>query len=258
MNILYSLIKEFLELLLRNFRKLFVTNRNIIVVKSLKKDGLYIVPNYLSKNKCKQLRDKIDEFISNNKTNVWQDAQGADSRIYFINELNEEFQEIYEKNYFKSVLKEYCGITQPEGFLLAGKINSVEGNIGSGGGWHRDSPVSHQLKAIIYLSDVDTENGPFQYIKGSCSKKDVITSYFKKIFKPGQYRFSDTEIDNYISETGNVVTDIVAEQGTLIFADTKGLHRGKPIEVGERYVLFCYYWNKKIPGHFEGLKQKKK
>ena len=82
-------------------------------------------------------------------------------------------------------------------------------------------------------------------------------AYFNKIFSPGQYRFSEKQITQYCHSNNLEILDFNAKAGTLIFADTKGIHRGKPIEHGRRYVLFCYYWDKNVPSFFEKYKQNK-
>lgn len=254
-----SVAKELAESLIRSAKKIVVSEKVKENCKlestNLQKNGFFVVENFLSENQCEEYVRLIDEFIDSGSNNIWSDEVGADNRIYFINTINEKFKTFYEIPYFRDVLEAYTGIKNPVGMLLAGRIDAVEGNLGSGGGWHRDSPVHHQTKAICYLSDVSNENGPFQYIPSSHSKRNVLKSYIYGIFKPGQYRFSESEIDAYLKFSNSEVLDMVAPTGTLLFADTKGIHRGKPIAEGRRYVLFCYFWDKKIPEHFEKLKQ---
>lgn len=240
--------------------------KRLLVSKAVKKEchnecaglnsfGFHVVERFLSKEQCAELIQKIDSYIESGSNNVWTDGVGADNRIYFIDTINEQFKKFYDTPYFKKVLESYTGIKKPVGMLLAGRIDSVEGNVGSGGGWHRDSPIQHQVKAICYLTDVGKDNGPFQYISESHKKLNIIKSYVCNVFKPGQYRFTESEIDKYIVFSKGKVLDMVAPAGTLLFADTKGIHRGKPIIEGRRYVLFCYYWDGKIPAHFENLSQ---
>jgi hypothetical protein len=256
MKFIVSLVKEVAEWLLRNLKKIrFLSSKYGSELDSLSRQGYHIVPNYLTPETCQKFRHKIDNIIESGGANVWRDSEGADSRVYFIDELDQDFKDFYETRYFREVLKEYTGIADPKGMLLAGKIDAVDGNIGSGGGWHRDSPVTHQLKAICYLSDVEANNGPFQYIVSSNNKRDVVMSYLKKLFLPGQYRFTEDEIEIYMESSGNHIAEMTAKAGTLLFADTKGIHRGKPIVNSQRYVLFCYFWDKKIPDHFDRLRQ---
>lgn len=251
-----ALIKEVIELGLRSVSKAITARKAKYSTSELNDVGFKIFENFLTPNQCEELRGLVDTYLTSGGANVWHDPEGADNRIYFADKLNSGFKEIYEHSDLRDSLAEYTGIKNPAGLLLAAKINFVEGNQGSGGGWHRDSPFTHQFKAIIYLSDVEENNGPFQYIKGSNSKLEIVKCYLKNVFKPGQYRFSEQEIDGYLKFTNKKVTDLTAKMGTLVLTDTKGIHRGRPIETGCRYTLFCYFWSQSIPEHFKQYDQK--
>lgn len=256
-----SLFKEIAESTIRWIRKLSVSSRIRKRHRSeylgLREYGYFISPGFLSRELCNEMISDIDKCLDNENShiNIWSDEVGADQRVYFIESINNKFKSFYEEPYFREVLASYTGIQEPKGFVLAARIDAVSGNIGSGGGWHRDSPVHHQTKALCYLSDVHQNNGPFQYISKSHSKISVISAYVKGIFRPGQYRFTNENIQQYIDRSGQEIVEINAGAGTLVFADTKGIHRGKPITEGRRYVLFCYFWDGKIPEQFEPLKQ---
>lgn len=258
MNYFIVIFKEVVETIYRQLRIVANGNKyNEKIVSIMGTDGFTTEINFYSKEKCQVLRGKIDNLIKQKDTNVWVDDEGADHRIYFINDLDDDFKAFYEHPRIRKILASYTGSINPSGMLLAARIDAKEGNLGSGGGWHRDSPITHQFKAVCYLSDVTEKNGPFQYIKASHKKIHVLRSYFSGVFKPGQYRFTEHEIDSYLGKTGQTITDFTAKEGTIAFADTKGIHRGKPIEEGSRYVLFCYFWNGGIPTHFDKLKQEK-
>lgn len=254
MDLVVVIIKEIIESLLRNFRLLF-NKYSFPEKRELEKNGLYIKENFLSKEQCNQYIKRIDELLDSDN-NVWQDELGSDKRLYFIETLDEMFNKFYINPEIRNVLAAYTGTKNPKGMLLGSRIDFIDGNLGSGGGWHRDSPVTHQFKAICYLNNVSESNGPFQYIKESHCKSKVLLSYLKNVFRAGQYRFSDKEISNYLVTMNTEVTSVIGDAGTLVCTDTKGIHRGKPIQVGSRYVLFCYFWHDKIPKHFEQLKQK--
>ncbi len=252
-----SIIKEIAESLIRNFHLLSSKNKKCVkeITSGLKSDGISIEKNFYTKDQCSKLISRIDDMISSKSAKVWVDDEASDHRIYFVNEIDESFNEFYEDHKVRQVLSSYTGTEHPKGMLLAAKIEFKEGNEGSGGGWHRDSPYTHQFKAICYLNDVNEDNGPFQYIKGSQSKVNVLKNYYNKIFSPGQYRFNETDIDIYLEKNNKEITTVTGEAGSLVFADTKGIHRGKPLKSGCRYVLFCYFWHKSIPAHFNELKQ---
>lgn len=256
---LLALAKELAESALRTFRVGLTKPSDEVcsILSNVRTNGVHTIQNFLDKDQCQKFIEKIDHLVEPASSNVWLDDTEADHRIYFINEIDEDFNAFYENPKIREVLKAYTGTANPLGMLLAAKIEYEykEGNLGSGGGWHRDSPVTHQFKAVCYLNDVDEQNGPFQYIRGSHRKGNVIWNYFNKVFKPGQYRFTEEEISNYLAENNKKVESVTGKAGTLVYADTKGIHRGKPVEQGVRYVLFCYFWHDKIPEHFESLKQ---
>lgn len=259
MKIIVVFIKEILESVFRWCRLLssgvLFNIKHPEIVSDLKDDGIFIMPNFLSEEKINKYKTLIDMYINSGTVNIWRDDQGADERLYFIDEIDQDFKKYYETPFFREVLKEYTGVSNPHGMLLAGKISSKDGNLGSGGGWHRDSVYLHQFKSICYLTDVDSCNGPFMYIKKSNNKFRMLKQYLSGIIKFEQSRFTDSEVEIYLTKTLQKVEEVTAGAGSLVFADTKGIHRGKPIEIGERYVLFCYFWGGEIPKHFNELKQ---
>jgi hypothetical protein len=247
-----AFIKDILELLLRHTRIIMAGKKFIVneTLESIKKDGLFVVPSFLTEGQCKKYISIIDECIEDQSTNVWMDDEEADHRIYFINDINDDMNAFYKNEFIRDALTLYTGIVNPAGMLLAARIEYKKDNKGSGGGWHRDSPFNHQFKGICYLNDVHEDNGPFQYIKRSHQKLNVLSSYLRGLFSPGQSRFTTDEVNAYCQSARLKVSNIHGSSGTLILADTKGIHRGKPLDNGVRYVLFCYFWDWKIPGHF--------
>ena len=62
--------------------------------------------------------------------------------------------------------------------VMANRTVFKNNNIGSGAGWHKDS-YSNQYKSILYLNDVNSENGPFQIIKDSNKNIFMLNLFFK-------------------------------------------------------------------------------
>ncbi|MDB4016221.1 hypothetical protein N9483_07685 [Flavobacteriaceae bacterium] len=126
---------------------------------------------------------------------------------------------------------------------MLNKITAGEGNLGSGEGWHRDSPISPQYKAILYLTDVSDSNGPFQYMSKTNSFENIIK--IAKILKSkiSDYRYSNNNIDKLL-DNGFDIKTFKAKKGTLILADTRGIHRGKIIEKNYRVALTRYNFYK--------------
>lgn len=92
--------------------------------------------------------------------------------------------------------------------------------------FHFDMDGIKFLKLFVYLSDVSTENGPHCYVRGSHNRKP------SALLRDG--RISDEEILAHYS--ADDVVEITGGRGTVFVADTRGLHKGKAIQSGERLM----------------------
>ena len=67
-------------------------------------------------------------------------------------------------------------------------------------------------------------------------------------------RFNEEEVRKMEEYSNENIQTLTGKAGTLILVDTRGIHRGKPIEEGERYALTNYNWiTSKIPTHIKKL-----
>lgn len=89
--------------------------------------------------------------------------------------------------------------------------------------WHRDPEDRKMVKMFIYMTDVLNEaSGPFIYIKGSQSGGPK-----EKVFPqtPPAAMYPDMgAVEKVVSS--NLVKTCLGKAGTVIFADTSGLHKG--------------------------------
>ena len=92
--------------------------------------------------------------------------------------------------------------------------------------FHFDMDGIKFLKFFLYLSDVGAENGPHCYIRGSHRRKPL------GLLKDG--RISDEEILTHY--TADQIVEITGRRGTIFVADTRGFHKGKAIQSGERLL----------------------
>lgn len=121
---------------------------------------------------------------------------------------------------------------------MANRVEAKKNNLGSGGGWHRDD-INFQFKAIIYLCDVDNNNGPFQLLENSNTFLSMIKDSIKSKFNILNTRIKNNNIA--LLDQKRVKT-ITGKAGTLILVDTSLIHRGKPLINGFRYALTNYYY----------------
>lgn len=241
--------KESIEYLRRRLLRLKIgaIPSNIeFIISSLKTYGICTIQNYWTSQQCEQARSLIEKSIACDKDCLhWLDSEGSDYRIWEAEKLGGSFLSFHQDPFIEKVRKYYTGINKAEKLLLASRLSYKLNNKGSGGGWHRDSPHSLQFKAILYVSNVSQLNGPFQYLKGTHRESSSLKLRLNKLSNPNQYRFTSDEINRIISS--NIYAPkqetFTAQAGTLLLVDTKGIHRGQPIESQNRYALTQYCFN---------------
>lgn len=128
---------------------------------------------------------------------------------------------------------------------------------------HRDASGG-DLKAIIYMTDVDGRNGPFSYVIGSnrmkisvvddliCEANDSnglagtdaaararFAALPRKLRQKGSFG-NDLSGDSILGhEIHQGLWTVTAGRGSIVLFDTKGIHRGGMVENGERRVITC-------------------
>ena len=97
-----------------------------------------------------------------------------------------------------------------------------EGERQSSQRWHRDFNDRRLLKAFLYLSDVDEQAGPFEYVPRSFPGGELGDLW---PWYPGYNGYPpDEEFERRIA--GERIETFTAPRGTLIFCNTSGFHRG--------------------------------
>ena len=192
----------------------------------VEEDGICIVENYWSNEKCALARSEVDRIIEQYADYVNADAK-ADQRVYGANNVSDLLATFANDSVLASVASAYNHEPTRTAFTLAARMPASWGNQGSGEGWHRDAFL-RQFKAIMYLSDV----GPSNVLS------DMRAGHLKYM----QYRLTNPEIEQIIADDPARKITYTAPAGTLILVDTSTLHRGQPIQDGTRYALTNYYY----------------
>lgn len=97
---------------------------------------------------------------------------------------------------------------------------------GSAQQWHWDCDHVKWIKVFVYLNDVTTDNGAHMFVARSHSSMPVKTHSSR--IDDGTLRKSVEAEDIWL---------LTGPAGTLIFEDTRGLHRGAPLTEGFRFAL---------------------
>jgi len=104
--------------------------------------------------------------------------------------------------------------------------------------WHRDRDDFLTCKVFVYLNDVGEGAGPFTYAKGTHPKGH---NHREPSFAlEGTVKRSDdsqmavvADRDTWVKATG--------ERGTVIFADTRGYHKGGEARTSDRIMYTCMF-----------------
>lgn len=105
--------------------------------------------------------------------------------------------------------------------------------------WHFDREDNYILKLFLYLDDVDEGAGPFTYAPGThrSGKNRAIDPEF--ILEDGVRRTTDEQMKAVFPEEQWVKG--CGKKGTIIFADTRGFHKGGEARTKDRLMYTCMY-----------------
>ena len=200
-------------------------------------NGFVVIENFMPKSYCD---DVICDFFDAKDRFPESCHTGSDQRIFGIEEHSQKAYEFYAHPLLKSVSDAYCGGLTANAFTMFNEVLTKPGSLGSGEGWHKDSSF-RQIKAFLYLSDVGSDDAPFQLI----AKSHKVRNYLKHMrwgeMQFRELRISNSQIDKILRKEGHRLVTFKGSAGTLILADTAAIHRGKPPNGGKRYALTNYY-----------------
>jgi len=104
--------------------------------------------------------------------------------------------------------------------------------------WHRDREDHLIFKVFAYLSDVDEGAGPFTYAPGT-HRKGAIQREPKSFVEKGVQRWNDEQMNTIVPD--NQWIKATGKKGDLIFADTRGCHKGGLARTSDRVLYTCLF-----------------
>ncbi len=219
-------------------KKIKLGSKEKIILNKLNTNGYAVIENYTSIEICDQISKKIDNIFQNYPLKFWKDSENSDNRIFGAQNADEKIMDFYNDIFIKKIGEAYLGFKIKNTMTMANRVTFLSNNKGSGNGWHKDA-YRKQFKSMLYLCDVDEENGPFQLVKKSNKILNLIKVSIKLNKTYPDTRFSEAEIKK-ISKLEDVVT-LKGKKGTLVLFDPCLTHRGKPLKSSKRYALTNYY-----------------
>lgn len=221
---------------------LFRTRDNLLSAsqwKQLKREGLVIVPGFLSAETCSKIKSELDHYFSKNSSHAA--AANSDKRVFGFEQHSNESKKFLEHGSLKHISESYLGGPVNHLLVLGAVLNPTTDGFGSGGDWHRDTNNA-QIKNMVYLNDVlEIGDGAFQYVKGSHRFWRVVSDCVLK-FKSLSHRWDSSQIE-LIKPS---ITTVLGKAGDLVIFDTNIIHRGAPLMSGKRYAITNYIYPQSI------------
>ena len=196
-----------------NYLKPIATNVKIELKKGLKIEGF--------EDRFKRGKDFVARFYDEGKP------------ISFSDNINQIVVNDFFYNIAVKYLDTHPRITNIDYWLNIPKENTPR----SSQKWHRDYEDLKLLKVFFYLGDVSYQSGPLSYIESTQFNGKYYEIFPRKF--PNGVVVEDEEIDKYFSKTQQKT--FILKDGTLVFADTSGLHKGGHCTEEERFLYTFTY-----------------
>lgn len=207
---------------------------------TLQERGFVVIPHYYDAEKCAQLRHEVDRLIQQYPATTMHLPD--DARVHGAERVSGLIKEFHDDPRLHHLAEAFHQAPTLNLFTLAARIRATPGGLGSGGGWHRDSVHQRQFKAIIYLSDVSEGEGPYQYVANTHRPAELVRLVREGLVKFNQNRLTDADVQRILqAHPGHYrLYNVTGPAGTLVITDTRGIHRGQPLQFGSRYALTNY------------------
>ncbi len=189
-------------------------NEHKNLIQELRQQGVIYLPSYF---------DFSSEEIHFLKKLLLNNGQEIDSVITFYPDpIPEVLLQLYNDIFIEKLIYHARGYGESQKLLRLYLSKPLPEETGSFL-WHHDG-LFHYYKVLVYLCDVDIQNGPFAYCLGSHN-----TSW--KYYSYSRSRFQESDLDSFEKKyfTGKI--------GDVIILDANGIHKANnPQPQFERWV----------------------
>ena len=234
------------------------------VASILREKGFYIFENRLPEELC----DRLLQYSTSNPCKLrvmdaeqlgkpisaiyHRDAPQAVRYEFDTQDLlnNKDVQEVLADLSFAAVAQDYLG-SRPVMDVLGlwwHTAFSDRPDAEAAQYFHFDMDRPKWLKFFIYLTDVEPTSGPHTFISGSHQTGGIPSNLLSK----GYSRLTDEEVMQEFDKRN--VIEFAAPRGTIIAEDTRGLHKGKHVQHGDRLILQLQFSNSLFGGYYPKAK----
>jgi hypothetical protein len=220
----------------------FNLNQDVLNIgETIKDKGHYKIENFFNEDQKKlllEIRETISNYVDNNKY-----IKNRDSNMAFINQPMLNIPNLYKIVFNEkliNVITSYFGCIPAITSMAVRKSFPSDSPPVSNQSFHRDyNSLVKLLKVAVYLNDVDKDTGPFTYIESSHRQMfDNWWSYHYIPDDPLKFLYGEDKI-KYLT----------ANFGDILFADTRGFHKGLKPKSKERYAMhMCFLVHPELSG----------
>ena len=105
--------------------------------------------------------------------------------------------------------------------------------------WHFDREDNYILKIFLYLDTVDDGAGPFTYAPGTHRKGPRWNQNPEYFLENNVRRSTDEQMSKVVPQSEWIRA--LGQKGTLVFADTRGFHKGGEARDKDRLMYTCMF-----------------
>lgn len=218
-------------------------------------DGYFVSPARLSEDLCARLT----EYALNRHTVIREDESvpvAAGVRVAYASERNAprgvrydfDMADVVANPDVQKLLCDLSFLSVAQSYLRARPVADVLGfwwntafnakpSSAAAQYFHFDFDRVKWLKIFIYLTDVGPEGGPHTFVAGSHRTGGIPRSLLQR----GYVRLSDEDVRAEYPDSALV--EFSAPRGTILIEDTRGLHKGRRVERGDRLILQLQFSN---------------
>lgn len=212
-----------------------LVGNDAIIANSLKNEGICITTlEDLGLPSTSELLKAAYSFLPSMGRSNYQPSDQNPPEIYTVTHLNCFFKWGNESRLL-NILENYIGLPVAyhgvqirKDFINQSQFSTML--------WHRDSEDRRIVKIIIYLNDVDEQQGPFEYVPSSFTSG---LNFYRLYYKIHNQGINDETLNKIVPKSA--WKSCPGAAGTVIIADTNRLLHHGTIRTEERSTLFFVY-----------------